>query len=117
MVASSPVASSPKFGRGIRRIEANGDGSYQGEPSTDGNQYWDEEEGWVDYTEGTTKIDGDKTYVYRGGKWELLSNQTDPENPTPLGDTPWIWMALLVAVYLVGSRKTTYKSNTKRYDK
>ena len=107
----SPVASSPKFGRGIRR-SPSGEGSYQGADWTDddGSWYWDEEEGWVNYTEGTTKIDGGKTYVYHNGKWELVENQSDPENPTPLGDMPWLWMALLVAVYLVGSRKTIDKS-------
>jgi hypothetical protein len=100
MVASSPVASSPKFGRGIRR-SPSGEGSEEGKEWTDedGSWYWDGEE-WVEYTEGTTKIEGDKTYVYRGGKWELLSNQTDPENPTPLGDMPWLWMILLLAIYM-----------------
>ena len=111
--ASTAVTDASTRGMKPRRIIDNGDGTYTGEydtePSIDGNQYWDEEEGWVNYTEGSTKIDGGKTYVYRNGQWELLSNQTDPENPTPLGDMPWIWMAVLAAGYCaVRIRKAKY---------
>jgi hypothetical protein len=102
MVASSPVASSPKFGRGIRR-SPSGEGSEEGAVWTDKDDswYWDEEEGvWVPAKNGDTGLIGGVPHVYQDGSWVPISNQTDPDNPTPLGDMPWIWMILLLVVYI-----------------
>ena len=102
MVASSPVASSPKFGRGPRRVNANGDGEYDGEYNSSTGKWWsDEKEDWVDSPfDGCVKYEGGVLYTYQGGAWVKVENQTDPTNPQPLGDMPWIWMILLLVVYI-----------------
>jgi hypothetical protein len=91
--------SSVRYTTGPRRIHADGTGEYEGEPSADGNQYWDEGE-WVDYTEGATKIDdnGD-AWVYKDGKWVKINDQADPY--VPVGPMPWLFMAVLSAAYVV----------------
>ena len=93
--ASSMTAPSSRS-MGPRRIYDNGEGEYYGEPSSDGNKYWDGED-WVDYKENDTKIEDGKTYVYHNGAWVLVSDQTDPD--TPIGDTPWLFFLLLAAGY------------------
>lgn len=96
-IATDP--SSVRYTTGPRRIHADGTGEYEGEPSADGNQYWDEGE-WVDYTEGATKIDdnGD-AWVYKDGKWVKINDQADPY--VPVGPMPWLFMAVLSAAYVV----------------
>lgn len=96
-IATDP--SSVRYTTGPRRIHADGTGEYEGEPSADGDQYWDEGE-WVDYTEGATKIDdnGD-AWVYKDGKWVKINDQADPY--VPVGSTPWLFMAMLAAAYVV----------------
>lgn len=109
--------SSPARMGGIRRGVPSGDGSYDGEWSDggagDGNWYrWDDWAGkWVTPEEGDTRIEGGVTYKYEGGKWVPVGDQGDPTNPTPLGDTPWHWMLLLMAVY--GGAKVWKRNKTK----
>ena len=91
--------SSARYTTGPRRIHADGTGEYEGEPSADGNQYWDEGE-WVDYTEGATKIDNNgDAWVYKDGKWVKINDQADPY--VPVGPMPWLFMAVLSAAYVV----------------
>lgn len=91
--------SSVRYTTGPRRIHADGTGEYEGEPSADGNQYWDEGE-WVDYTEGATKIDENGVaWVYKEGKWVKINDQADPY--VPVGPMPWLFMAVLSAAYVV----------------
>ena len=110
---TSPTSSPARRG-GIRRGTPSGDGSYDGEWSDggagDGNWYrWDDWAGeWVAPTDGETRIEGGKTYKYVGthpyGSWVLVGDQGDPTNPTPLGDTPWHWMLMLMAGYAIVKR-------------
>lgn len=87
---------------GPRRIQANGDGSYDGETKTeDGNTYyWDEDaEEWINTTPiGTTKTENGITYEWNGTKWVPIAG-TDPTIPQPVGATPWAVMAVLALVY------------------
>lgn len=85
-----------------RRVKENGDGEYNGEPYN--GQWWNEDdEEWVDepfegairYNEGVMeRYEG----TYPDGSWVPVGNQNDPTN-TPLGDTPWLWMILMLAAY------------------
>lgn len=99
-LAATPSAQGYNSGvNGPRRIHADGTGEYEGEPSADGNQYWDEGE-WVDYTEGATKIDNNgDAWVYKDGKWVKINDQADPY--VPVGPMPWLFMAVLSAAYVV----------------
>lgn len=97
---SAAEASVPRAG-GPRKIKENGDGEYQGESNGSG-KYWDEEEGWVDLFVGAIKIEGGKVYQCTSVSpivWTYMRDQEDPSNPTPLGNTPWLWMLLLVLGY------------------
>ena len=108
--------SSVRYTTGPRRIHADGTGEYEGEPSADGNQYWDGED-WVNYAEGTTKIEGGKTYVYKNGEWALVQDQADPY--VPVGPMPWLFMAVLSAAYVVvksGKLKSRVKSQELKTD-
>lgn len=89
-------------GFGPKRIQANGDGEYEGETSVDGNQYWDGD-GWVNYNEGDTKFNTKtgKWQVYKGGIWVDVSDQADPTIPQPVGPMPWLFMAVLAVGYVV----------------
>lgn len=93
---------------GPRRINSDGTGEYEGEPSADGNQYWDGE-GWVNYNEGDTRFNttSGKWQVYKDGDWVDVSDQADPTIPQPVGATPWAVMAVLALVYT--SRKRSVK--------
>ena len=87
-------------GFGPKRIQANGDGEYEGETSVDGNQYWDGD-GWVNYNEGDTKFNTEtgKWQVYKDGIWVDVSDQADPY--VPVGPMPWLFMAVLAVGYMV----------------
>lgn len=94
---------------GPRKIKDNGDGSYDGEYHN--GQWWsDDAEDWVDAPfNGCVKYEGEVLYTYKDGNWIKVENQTDPTNPTPLGDAPWHWMLLLVLGYGVfKARKRNY---------
>jgi|GEM_PF-5134514 len=86
---------------GMRRINEDGTGSYEGEPSANGNQYWDGEE-WVNYANGSTKIVDGVAYVYQDGQWVQVSDQSDPN--APVGATPWILMAMMAIAYILRKR-------------
>ncbi len=115
-LAATPSAQGYNSGvNGPRRIQANGDGSYNGETKeVDGNIfYWDEEnEKWVNNTywdeekeewvnnppTGTTITLNGKTYEWDGHGWVIVKG-TDPY--VPVGPTPWLFMAILSAAYAV----------------
>ncbi|MEE0923521.1 MAG: hypothetical protein UIB40_04260 [Paludibacteraceae bacterium] len=98
-MAAEPSMAEPRAA-GPRRIQANVDGSYHGQPSADGTQYWDEEkEEWVDKMPiGTTMTLDGKTYEWDGQYWVIVKG-TDPY--VPVGPTPWLFMAVLAAGYVV----------------
>lgn len=94
--------SSARYTTGPRRIQANGDGSYNGETKeVDGNIfYWDEDaEEWINNTPiGTTKTENGQTLEWNGSKWVVVKG-TDPY--VPVGPMPWLFMAILSAAYVV----------------
>lgn len=107
MSASFAGASSARMGIGPRRVPGYS-GSEEGEIGEDGGKYWmwDGEE-WIeqgDIPVGTTKIEGGKTYRWNGSSWDEIGDQQDPG--LPLGDTPWLWMLLLIGIYLLARRKS-----------
>lgn len=87
-----------------RRIQSNGDGSYDGETKTEGGftYYWNEAtETWVlDMPVGTTKTEGGITYMWDGSAWQVMTG-TDPTGEVPLGDTPWCGIILLALAYCI----------------
>lgn len=103
-MAVEPSMAEPRAA-GPRRIHANGDGSYNGEPSADGTQYWDEDLGWVDKIPiGTTKTENGQTYEWDGHDWVIVKG-TDPY--VPVGPTPWLFMAVLAAGYICWKRRSS----------
>jgi hypothetical protein len=88
---------------GMRRMPGITGDEWEGQEETDseGTWVWDDEQGWVllEPAIGATKIEGGNTYRWNGSAWVLVSNQQDPG--LPLGDTPWLWMLLLAAIYAV----------------
>ncbi len=108
-------ASSPARRGGIRRGIPSGDGSYDGEWRNGGGgdddwYHWDEWGGWIHVVIGDTRIEDGVTYEWNG-TWKPVGDQGDPTNPTPLGDAPWHWMLLLMAVY--GGAKVWKRNKTK----
>jgi hypothetical protein len=107
-LAATPSAQGYNSGvNGLRRIQANGDGSYNGETKEEGGNiyYWDEKKEewilWVNDTNtpiGTTKTVEGKTYEWDGQYWVLMEG-TDPG--LPIGATPWLFMAVLAVGYVV----------------
>jgi len=89
-----------------RRIQSNGDGSYNGETKTeDGTTYyWNEanEEWTTTPPVGTTKTENGITYIWNGSSWEVVSG-SDP-NATPIGDAAF--PLLLFACALIIFRAT-----------
>ncbi|MEE1096642.1 MAG: hypothetical protein UH084_08770 [Paludibacteraceae bacterium] len=96
--------------------------SYTGDPSdgdyaqddTDSNIWWKYDEGeWVPVQVGDTKTENRTVYVWNGSDWVLVTDkdQADPTIPQPIGATPWFFMAVLSAAYVVvKSRKLKVKS-------
>jgi hypothetical protein len=103
-------ASSPARRGGIRRgtpTDEGTDGEWKNGGAGDGDWwYWDDWAGeWIKPWDGALRIgEGGVTYKYEGGEWVPVGDQGDPTNPTPLGDTPWHWMLLLLAVYAIVKR-------------
>lgn len=102
-LAATPSAQGYNSGmNGPRRIQANGDGSYNGETKTEGENtyYWDEDaEEWINNTPiGTTKTENGQTLEWNGSKWVVVKG-TDPG--LPIGATPWLFMAVLAVGYVV----------------
>ena len=104
-MAAEPSMAEPRAA-GPRRIQANVDGSYHGQPSADGTQYWDEEkEEWVDYRPiGTTMTLDGKTYEWDGDDWVIVKG-TDPY--VPVGPMPWLFMAMLAIGYICWKRRSS----------
>lgn len=103
--------SSMSRGGGFRRIPGY-DGTWEGETAVDGEGEWTwDGEGWsLTIPNGSTKIVGGITYVYRDGAWVPVGDQQDPG--VPIGDAPWTWMLLLVMAYV--STKMLLKRKTMR---
>jgi len=106
---TSPTSSPARPGN-IRRSKPSDDGN-DGDWSDDGAGdgdwwYWDDWAGeWIKPWDGALRIgEGGVTYKYEGGEWVPVGDQGDPTNPTPLGDTPWHWMLLLIAGYAIVKR-------------
>ena len=104
LAMSSPTQSALPARRaiGARRVIDNGDGTYTGE--YDGEYYngrwWsEEEEDWMKNPPvGTIKEEGGNVYEWNGSSWVLKGQVSDLG--TPIGDTPWLWMLLLVVAYI-----------------
>ncbi len=106
-MAAEPAMAEPRAA-GPRRIQANGDGSYNGETKEEGGNifYWDEDLGWVDKTPiGTTKTENGQTYEWNGTDWVLMEG-TDP-TVQPIGATPWFFMAVLAVAYVCWKRRSS----------
>lgn len=106
-MAAEPSMAEPRAA-GPRRIQANGDGSYNGETKTEGGNtyYWDEDaEEWINNTPiGTTKTENGQTYEWDGQYWVIVKG-TDPY--VPVGPTPWLFMAVLAAGYIYWKRRSS----------
>lgn len=105
----SEHTSAPRRGISARRLPGY-PGEEEGDEVTDGDGtwMWDGEQ-WTligGIPVGTTKIDGGITYQWNGSSWEIVGNQQDPG--LPLGDTPWVWMILLMVAY--GATKSWRKT-------
>ena len=73
--------------------------------------YYDEWAGeWIEPWEGASRpAGGGNFWKYTDGAWVLVNDQGDPVNPQPLGDAPWVWIAVLAAGYCaVRVRKTKH---------
>lgn len=107
------VAAAPRRVGHVRKAAPTEDGEWDGEEREEGGKYWiwDGEE-WIeagDIPVGTTKIEGGITYRWNGSAWEIVGDQQDPG--LPIGDAPWHWMLLLMAVY--GGAKVWKRNKTK----
>ena len=83
------------------RYEPGYSGTSEGERGEEGGKYWiwDGEE-WIEegaIPVGTTKIEGGITYRWDGHDWVVVGDQADPG--VPIGDTPWLWMIILLGAY------------------
>lgn len=89
---------------GPRRIQSNGDGSYDGEIKIEAGYtyYWDEaSETWISTMPvGTTKTEGGITYMWNGTSWEVVTG-TDPLAPAPIGEISWLMLIASVALYAI----------------
>lgn len=100
------LASASSSTRKVRKAKPSDNGN-DGDWSDDGKGdgewwYWDDWAGeWIEPWDGALRIEGEVTYTYKyeEGKWVPVGDQGDPTNPTPIGDAPWHWMLLLMAVY------------------
>lgn len=99
------LASASSSTRKVRKAKPSGSGEdgewkYGGEGESD--WWWYDEYGgdWIQVTEGDTRdAGGGNYYEYIDGAWVRVDDHGNPIQPTPLGDAPWHWMLLLMAVY------------------
>ena len=106
LALATPAVGSTSISRsGDMRRMPSSPGTWEGETAVDGEGEWTwDGEGWsLTIPEGSTKIVDGKTYVFRSGEWVLIDDQQDPG--LPVGDTPWIWMLLLAALYVLYNKK------------
>lgn len=102
--ATSSGASSPGRPTGhVHRVNANGDGEYDGEYYN--GQYWNEEEGEWQSTPpvGTIRENEGVIEEWNGTAWVPKSQIADLG--TPVGDAPWLWMLLLISGFMLAKRK------------
>ena len=109
--ASAPRAIGP---RRAKPTDSGVDGEwrYGGDDPENPSDWWyyDDWEGWIAATKGDMRPAEDGNfYLYNGSEWTLVNDQGDPVNPQPLGDAPWVWIAVLAAGYCaVRVRKTKH---------
>ena len=103
----------------MRKAAPTEDGEWDGEErpdSKDPTKIWvwsDDDETWYEYIPvGTRKYDETLGYIveWNGSEWVKATDQGDPTN-TPIGDAPWHWMLLLMAIY--GGAKVWKRNKTK----
>lgn len=104
---TSAAEASAAIATGPRRVLANGDGEYNGEPYN--GQWWNEDdEEWVNEPfVGAIRYNGDVMERYDGSNWVPVNNQGDPG--VPVGATPWILMLLLAGAYALYVRNKSRK--------
>lgn len=104
-VQSSEAATLQYRSIGRRRAPGITGDEEEGDIQQDGGKWWWwDGEGWVEISEdnlpvGTTKIEGGRTYRWNGSGWDDITDQGDPG--LPVGATPWLFMLVLGALYLV----------------
>lgn len=111
------LASASSSTRKVRKAKPSSpgeDGEWQYGGGGDSDWWWyDEYEGdWIPVTERDTRpAGGGNYYEYIDGAWVLVDDHGNPIQPQPLGDAPWHWMLLLMAVY--GGAKVWKRNKTK----
>lgn len=101
-LATPSFATVSAQGGGRPRYIPGYNGTYEGQEVEDEGKYWTwDGEGWIETGSvpiGTTKIDDEgKTWRWNGSAWVIVDDQAEPG--LPLGDTPFLWMFLLVGIY------------------
>lgn len=95
--ASAPRAIGP---RRAKPTDSGEDGDWQNGGDGDWWYYDDWAGEWIEPWEGATRsAEGGNYWKYTDGAWVLVNDQGDPVNPQPLGDAPWVWIAVLAAGY------------------
>lgn len=105
------ASSSMREVRKSKPLDDGNDGDWSDDGAGDGDwYYWDDWDGeWKSPWEGALRIEGGITYRWNGSAWEVVGDQQDPG--LPIGDAPWLWMLLLMAVY--GGAKVWKRNKTK----
>lgn len=108
------VAAVPGRPGHVRMAKPDDDDGEEGDWSDDDegdNDWWyKDEDGWRRPTVGETRIDPVLGYsvTWTGSEW-VKSSEYEPG--VPIGDAPWLWMLLLMAVY--GGAKVWKRNKTK----
>lgn len=108
------ASSSTRKVRKAKPTDEGTDGEWKDGGEGDSDWWWyDEYEGvWIQVTEGDTRDAGEGNYYkYIDGKWVPVDDHGNPVQPQPIGDAPWHWMLLLMAVY--GGAKVWKRNKTK----
>jgi len=100
LVSPTRSPASDQYVMASRRRAKPGYDGQGGDEVEDGGEtwYWDEdEEDWVNITPiGTVRENGGYYEEWDGEKW--VRKGQIPDLGTPIGDIPWIWMLLLLAL-------------------
>lgn len=111
------LASASSSMRKVRKAKPSSsgeDGEWRNGGEGESDWWWyDEYEGdWIQVTEGDSREAGGGNYwKYNGSTWDLVDDHGNPVQPQPIGDAPWHWMLLLMAVY--GGAKVWKRNKTK----
>ena len=111
------LASASSITRKVRKAKPSspgedGEWQYGGEGESDWWWYDEYEGDWIRAELGDTRPAGDGNYwKYNGSTWDLVDDHGNPVQPQPIGDAPWHWMLLLMAVY--GGAKVWKRNKTK----